>query len=150
MSSYCKCGLHHKEDDSRLCAKCQAHADLVASHEILEAAMTLQDVWNTWKESCDTLRGCDEKYATLKRECMKLGWIPPQDGYEDNWSMQKFVTEHTKTALGHELVMPEEKGPFFAVHTSGKMRMYVTKMQRDQACKQPYWEPCGPTGEVIQ
>lgn len=38
MSSYCKCGLHHEEDDSRLCAKCQEHADLVASHERLVKA----------------------------------------------------------------------------------------------------------------
>lgn len=65
----------------------------------LEKSLQLQEIWNTWKESCDTLVGPDEKYARLKRECLKRGWIPPQEGSEDNWSMQKFVTQQCREAV---------------------------------------------------
>lgn len=48
-----------------------------------------------------------------------------------------------------ELVMPEEKGPFWCVHVNGKIVAYQTKWQRDNACKQMHWQPCTHTGEVI-
>lgn len=55
-------------------------------------------------------------------------------------------------SLGHELVMPEEKGPFYLRGGADEMRVFATKDGRDKfgADGINYWRVCTHTGEVIQ
>ena len=107
----------------------------------------------------DTFWQCDTTMWQIRGEKFRwIGngneWSSTQDGrYPICGSPRRLTTTEAARknaeSLGHELVMPEERGPWFTLSTNtGQIIAYATKAQRDAMCCGACYKPCDHTGKV--